>query len=75
MTILRAHRNPVNCEELSVYLGYPVRSWTKFDDGSWELDIDLPPLTPLQRQVLKRKLVLLPLQIEIEGEGTTFGLV
>mgnify|MGYP001590340533 CR=1 FL=1 len=73
--IIKAWKNPVNCVELSAYLGYPVRKWIQNGDGSFELDIDLPMPAHAAIQALKKKLLMLPLHIEIEGEGTTFDVL
>ena len=70
--IIKARKNPTTCEELSTYLGYPVRSWKTHPDGSFELDIDLPSLTSIEKKALKRKLLLMPLHLVIEGEGNTY---
>ena len=73
--LVKVERKGITCEELSAYLGYAVRGWSQSPDGSFEVDIDLPKLTSEQRKQLTRKMMLIPLQLDIEGYGITYDVL
>ncbi len=54
--IIRVRHNPIDCVELSAFLGYHVNRWDKKPDGSMEIDIDTDGLTPGEKVVLIKKL-------------------
>ncbi len=55
--------NPINCRELSAYLGYPVNSWTRYPDGGHLVDLGVNSLTPVQRAAVVKKLAELPIRL------------
>lgn len=68
---ITAKKNPTTCDELSVYLGYPVLEWIQHPDDSFEIDLDVVSLTTAQRKALRKKLLLLPLHLQFETGETT----
>lgn len=48
-------KNPRSCEELSEFIGYPVREWIRHPDGRMEIDIDAE-LNPGEKLLLIGKL-------------------
>jgi len=53
---IKVKRNPRTCIELSDFIGYPVKEWTLYPDGSMEVDLDVESLTPGQKLVVINKL-------------------
>lgn len=54
--VFKVRKNPTTCAELSALIGYPVRRWTSSPECPFDLDLDVPSLTPGQRQLLLRNL-------------------
>ena len=53
--IIKVKKNPTTCGELADFIGYPVKSWTRFPDGGMEIDVDAE-LNPGQKLALIKKL-------------------
>ena len=49
-------KNPSTCEELSDFIGFTVNRWTKYPDGSMELDLAVDSLTPGEKVILINRL-------------------
>ena len=64
--ILKIRINPTSCQELSVYLGHPVKEWTRYPEGDMDIDLDLASLTDTEKKTALAKLSLLGKRL-IEG--------
>ena len=63
--ILKFRHNPTTCEELSVLLGYPVKSWSTFPGRGMIVDLDVDTLNPAQIAIIKHKLEQSQISLEL----------